>query len=98
MEGYYNFLEAGRLKQKGATAKVAAEMLPREQRSLGLGVLASANAVGDMISSVGVGMLLAAGYQRTAFLIPALFGLAGTLWMFGFARWRHNASPEESSS
>jgi MFS family permease len=77
---------------------VAAEMLPREKRSLGLGVLASANAVGDMLSSIGVGLLLAAGYQRTAFLIPALFGLAGTLWMFGFARWHHNVAPEASSS
>jgi MFS family permease len=65
---------------------VAAEMLPREQRSLGLGVLASANAVGDMVSSVGVGLLLAAGHQRAAFLVPAAFGVAGTLWMVGFAR------------
>ena len=60
---------------------VAAEMLPRDQRSLGLGVLASANALGDMMSSVGVGLLLVAGYSRTAFLVPAGFGLAGTLWM-----------------
>jgi MFS family permease len=70
---------------------VAAEMLPREQRSLGLGVLASANAVGDMLSSIGVGLLLAAGHQRTAFLIPALFGLAGTVWMLGFERWQRAA-------
>jgi MFS family permease len=71
---------------------VAAEMLPREQRSLGLGVLASANAVGDMLSSIGVGLLLAGGHQRTAFLIPALFGLAGTLCMLAFERWQHTAS------
>lgn len=67
---------------------VAAEMLPREQRSLGLGILASANAVGDMLSSVGVGLLLAAGFQQTALLIPAAFGLAGTGWMIGFDRWQ----------
>lgn len=67
---------------------VAAEMLPREQRSLGLGVLASANAVGDMSSSVGVGLLLAAGRPHLAFLVPALFGLAGTLWMVAFERRR----------
>lgn len=66
---------------------VAAEMLPRGQRSLGLGLLASANAVGDMLSSIGVGLLLAAGYQRAAFLLPAAFGLAGTSWMLAFARW-----------
>lgn len=34
-----------------------------------------------MISSVGVGLLLASGHTQTAFLIPAGFGLAGTLWM-----------------
>lgn len=64
----------------------AVEMLPREQRSLGLGVLASANAVGDMLSSIGVGLLLAGGQLRAAFLVPAAFGLAGTLWMLAFAR------------
>lgn len=68
---------------------VAAEMLPRTQRSLGLGVLASANAVGDMLSSVGVGLLLAAGHARTAFLVPAAFGLAGTIWMAAFA-WQRS--------
>lgn len=65
---------------------IAAEMLPRQQRSLGLGVLASANAVGDMASSIGVGLLLAVGHQRAAFLVPAVFGVAGTLWMVGFER------------
>ena len=59
----------------------AAELLPREQRSLGLGVLASANAVGDMLSSIGVGLLLSRGYPQAAFLIPAGCGLAGTVWM-----------------
>jgi MFS family permease len=34
-----------------------AEMLPRESRSYGLGVLATANAVGDMVSSAGVGLM-----------------------------------------
>ncbi len=34
-----------------------AEMLPRDSRSYGLGVLAAANAVGDMVSSIGVGVL-----------------------------------------
>lgn len=62
----------------------AAEMLPREQRSLGLGLLAAVNAVGDMLSSIGVGLLLASGHSRVAFLLPALFGLAGTVWMTCF--------------
>ncbi len=73
---------------------VAAELLPRAQRSLGLGVLAAANAIGDMLSSVGVGLLLAAGHARAAFLIPAAFGLAGTLWMLAFARRTARATPD----
>ena len=67
---------------------VAAELLPREQRSLGLGFLAAANAVGDMLSSVSVGLLLAAGHHRAAFLGAAGLGLLGTVWMAAFARRR----------
>jgi MFS family permease len=65
---------------------LASEMLPREQRSLGLGVLAGANAVGDMLSSVGVGLLLDAGMSSIAFAIPAALGTAGTLWMIAVVR------------
>lgn len=64
----------------------AAEMLSREQRSLGLGVLASANALGDMVSSIVVGLLLSGGHTRAAFLLPASFGAAGTIWMLVLAR------------
>jgi MFS family permease len=59
----------------------AAEMLPREQKSLGFGVLAAANAVGDMLSSVGVGLLLDAGRTLFAFGLPAAAGAFGTAWM-----------------
>jgi len=60
---------------------VVAEMLPREQRSLGLGVLAAANAAGDMISSVAIGLLIAANHARLAFFVAAAFGAVGVLWM-----------------
>jgi MFS family permease len=66
----------------------AAEMLPREQKSFGFGVLASANAVGDMLSSVGVGLLLDAGRTGLAFALPAAAGLAGTVWMLAVVRRR----------
>ncbi|MCW5889342.1 MAG: MFS transporter [bacterium] len=65
---------------------VAAEILLREQRSLGFGVLAAANAVGDMASSVTVGLLLSAGHTVLAFLLPAGMGLLGTLWMVHLGR------------
>ncbi len=60
---------------------VVAELIPREVRSLGLGVLATANAVGDMISSLFVGILLQAGKPQWAFGIAAAFGAAGVAWM-----------------
>lgn len=66
----------------------AAEMLPREHKSLGFGLLASANAVGDMLSSIGVGLLLDAGRPGLAFALPAAAGLVGTGWMIAVVRGR----------
>lgn len=63
---------------------VAAEILPREQRSLGLGILACANALGDMASSIIVGVLLARGHTTLAFALPASVGALGTLWLAAF--------------
>jgi MFS family permease len=60
---------------------VVAELIPREVRSLGLGVLATANAVGDMVSSLFVGILLQASKPQWAFGIAAAFGAAGVAWM-----------------
>lgn len=60
---------------------VAADLLPRDLRSLGFGILACANAIGDMASSFYVGYLLQAGYPVAAFGTAAAFGGAGVLWM-----------------
>ena len=60
---------------------VVAELLPRERRSLGLGILASANALGDLGSSVFVGLLLAAGSPAIAFGTLAAAGGLGVAWM-----------------
>lgn len=59
----------------------AAELLPRELRSLGFGILACGNAVGDMASSLYVGALLEAGRFTAAFGIAATVGALGTAWM-----------------
>jgi len=64
----------------------AAEMLPREQRSLGFGILACANAVGDTGASLFVGLMLAAGHTTIAFLVPAAMGAIGTVWIAILAR------------
>jgi MFS family permease len=67
---------------------VAAEILPRELRSLGFGILASANAVGDMVSSFYVGALLHAELPGAAFGSAAAVGGLGFLWMLFVVR-RH---------
>ena len=61
---------------------VAAEMLPRELRSLGFGILACANAVGDMVSSLYVGFLLESQHPGWAFGIAAALGATGVLWLW----------------
>lgn len=63
-----------------------AHLLPRECRSLGLGLLASGNAVGDMGSSLLVGGLLQSGRPHLAFGIPAAVGMLGLLWLAAFRR------------
>lgn len=73
---------------------VAAEILPREVRSLGFGILAAANAAGDMASSVYVGLLIDAGRTSLAFGIAATFGAAGFLLLVRIARGaRRHATP-----
>lgn len=64
---------------------VAAELLPRELRSLGFGILACGNAVGDMVSSLYVGYLLEAGHFTAAFGVAAMVGAVGFVWMVWFA-------------
>jgi MFS family permease len=65
---------------------VVAEALPRELRSLGLGVLACANAVGDMVSSLYVGLMLEGGRPGLAFGLASALGTLGLLWLLISAR------------
>jgi len=65
---------------------VVADLLPRELRSLGFGILAFANSAGDMVSSLYVGHLLEANRPGRAFGIAALFGLVGVGWMAATSR------------
>lgn len=60
---------------------VAAEILPRELRSLGFGFLACANAVGDMVSSLSVGYLLDHHQATLAFGLAATCGAGGVVWL-----------------
>lgn len=65
---------------------VVAELLGRDQRSLGLGILASANATGDLLSTLFVGLMLAAGEPTIAFAAPAAVGALGVVWVLGLVR------------
>jgi MFS family permease len=60
---------------------VAAELLPRELRSWGFGVLACGNALGDMASSLYVGFLLEYDRAAWAFGIAAALGAIGVAWL-----------------
>lgn len=69
--------------EETAEKALVAQILPREIRAYGLGVLATANAVGDMVSSVGVGVLWDTVGAGAAFGAAALFsglGLAMLAW------------------
>jgi MFS family permease len=62
------------------------QLLPRELRSLGLGILACGNAAGDMLSSLTVGFLLERGTPLLAFGLPAAAGSLGVLWLTAVLR------------
>lgn len=67
---------------------VAAELLPAELRSLGFGFLAVGNAIGDLASSLVVGILLEAGRAPLAFGLAAGFAALGCLWLLWLGRGR----------
>jgi MFS family permease len=85
------YLAAEQTLEKAAVAGV----LPRELRSLGFGILASANAVGDMVSSLYVGVLLAYDLPLAAFGSAAAVGMIGVAWL-GMVTWRSQARVQES--
>jgi MFS family permease len=75
-----------------------AEMLSRECRSYGLGVLATANAVGDMVSSIGVGLLWDRMGAGAAFGSAAGFSAAGLIVLVVIARQGDRSAPTAGSS
>ena len=67
--------------EETAEKALVAEMLPREIRAYGLGILVAANAAGDMISSVGVGLLWDSIGAGAAFGAAAVFSGIGLLML-----------------
>ncbi len=76
---------------------VVAQVLPRERRSLGLGILACVNAVGDMVSSLYIGWLLQVGRPGLAFGIAAAVGALGIAWFLVLSARRPGWSPENTN-
>jgi MFS family permease len=60
---------------------VAGELVKEKKRGLGFGALATANGIGDFVSSVVVGVLWAFFGFAAGFAFSAVLGLAGTLML-----------------
>jgi MFS family permease len=64
---------------------LAAELIPSELRGSGFGVLATANGIGDLVSSVAVGALWSSVGPTAGFIYAGFFALLGALLVY---RWR----------
>jgi MFS family permease len=70
--------------QQSLEKSLAAELLPAHIRGSGFGVLATANGIGDLISSVAVGALWSAINPAAGFLYAAAFTTLGALLIYFF--------------
>jgi MFS family permease len=65
--------------QQSLERAIAADMVPVEVRSTGFGVLATVNGIGDLISSVVVGLLWSAFSPQVAFAFSLTLTVIGTV-------------------
>ena len=70
----------------------AARMIGEEARSYALGMLATANALGDLVSSVVTGLLLEHAGRSWAYGTAAAFTAAGSLALAVVVRYSHRAN------
>jgi MFS family permease len=71
--------------QQSLEKSLGAELLPSRVRGSGFGVLATANGIGDLISSIAVGALWSAVSPAAGFAYAAIFALTGGVLIF---TWR----------
>jgi MFS family permease len=71
--------------QASLEKSMAAELLPAEVRGSGFGVLATVNGIGDLVSSIAVGVLWSSVSPNAGFLYAGFFTLAGALLIYFFA-------------
>jgi MFS family permease len=70
--------------QQSLEKSLAAELLPSQVRGSGFGVLATANGIGDLVSSIAVGALWSAVSPAAGFAYAAVFAFAGALLIFSW--------------
>lgn len=68
--------------QASLEKSVAAELLPKAIRGSGFGVLATANGVGDLVSSVAVGALWSSVSPTSGFLYAGIFAAIGAALIY----------------
>ena len=65
--------------QQSLEKSLAAELIARETRGTGFGVLATANGIGDLVSSIVVGVLWSAVSATAGFVYAAAFAVVGAI-------------------
>lgn len=70
--------------QQSLEKSMAAELLPATVRGSGFGVLATVNGIGDLVSSIAVGVLWSSVSPNAGFLYAGIFTLAGALLIYFF--------------
>jgi len=68
--------------QQSVEKSLAAELLPKANRGSGFGVLATVNGIGDLISSVVVGVLWSSVSANAGFLYAGFFTLLGAILIY----------------
>jgi MFS family permease len=68
--------------QASLEKSMAAELLPQRVRGSGFGVLATANGIGDLVSSIAVGILWSSVSPNAGFLYAGIFTLAGSALIY----------------
>jgi MFS family permease len=68
--------------QASLEKSMAAELLPQRVRGSGFGVLATVNGIGDLVSSIAVGVLWSSVSPHAGFLYAGIFTLAGSALIY----------------
>jgi MFS family permease len=71
--------------QASLEKSMAAELLPQQVRGSGFGVLATVNGIGDLVSSITVGVLWSSVSPNAGFLYAGIFTLVGAALVYFFA-------------